>query len=155
MPLRILRMLANALRMKRLHNAYTNPLPMFRCVTFTRQAILNSRFASFVMDSQEFATFCLHFVWMNANKSLQMYYDHYKCLAINKNILRLLTKMLRKQYECAFLANSRSMFLIFATPMNDRECLRTPTSVWRSLCDHCELVANCIREPIRRIFATV
>ena len=35
-------------------------------------------------------------------------------------------------------------------PMNDRECLRTPTNVWRSPCDHCELVANCIRKPIRR-----
>ena len=32
----------------------------------------------------------------NASKSLQMSYDHYKCLAINKNGLRLLTKMLRK-----------------------------------------------------------
>ena len=37
------------------------------------------------------------FVWMNASKSLQMSYDHYKCLAINKNVLGLLTKMLRKQ----------------------------------------------------------
>ena len=27
--------------------------------------------------------------------------------------------------------------------MNDRECLRTSTNVWRSLCDHCELMANC------------
>ena len=33
----------------------------------------------------------------NASKSLQMSYDHYKFLAINKNGLRLLTKMLRKQ----------------------------------------------------------
>ena len=37
------------------------------------------------------------FVWMNASKSLQTSYDHYTCLAINKNVLRLLTKMLRKQ----------------------------------------------------------
>ena len=38
--------------------------------------------------------------------------------------------------------------------MNDRECLRTSTNVWRSLCDHCELMANCIRKPIRHAFAT-
>ncbi len=53
---------------------------------------------------------------MNASQSLQMPYDHYKCLAINNNGLRLLTKMLRKQWEYAFLANITSMFLIFATP---------------------------------------
>jgi hypothetical protein len=33
--------------------------------------------------------------------------------------------------------------------LNDREFLRTPTNVWRSPCDHCELVANCICMPIR------
>ena len=38
--------------------------------------------------------------------------------------------------------------------MNDREFLRTSTNVWRSLCDHCELMANCIRKPIRHTFAT-
>ena len=39
--------------------------------------------------------------------------------------------------------------------MNDRECLRTSTNVWRSVCDHCELMANCIRKHIRHTFATV
>ena len=44
MPLRILRMLANALQMKEYTTyALRNPLPMFRCVTFIRQAILNSQ----------------------------------------------------------------------------------------------------------------
>ena len=33
----------------------------------------------------------------NTSKSQQMSYDHYKCLAINKNALRLFMKMLRKQ----------------------------------------------------------
>ena len=33
----------------------------------------------------------------NASKCLHMSYGHYKCLAINKNGLRLFTKMLRKQ----------------------------------------------------------
>ena len=39
--------------------------------------------------------------------------------------------------------------------MNDHEFLRTLTNVWRSLCDHCELAANCICKPIRRIFVQV
>ena len=38
--------------------------------------------------------------------------------------------------------------------MNDSECLRTSTNVWRSRCDHCELMANCMRKPIRHTFAT-
>ena len=32
--------------------------------------------------------------------------------------------------------------------MNDHKCLWTPTNVWRSPCDHCKLVAKCIRKPI-------
>ena len=144
-----LRILANFLRSLRLFNnqftefsmnplrmlsILTNALAIFAnvCERLTNETntILNSRFALFVMDSQAFETFCLHFVWMNANKSLRMSYDHYICLAINKNILRLLTKMLRKQYEYAFVANFRNMFLIFATPherprilTNTYECL--------------------------------
>ena len=35
----------------------------------------------------------------NARKSPQMSYDHYKRLAINKNGLRLLMKMLQKQRD--------------------------------------------------------
>ena len=86
MPLRILGMLANAIRMKRLHNARAaKPLANVSLCHFFRQAILNSRFALFVMDSQAFATFCLHCVWMNASKSLRMSYDHSKCLDIIKN----------------------------------------------------------------------
>ena len=38
---------------------------------------------------------------------------------------------------------------MFATPHERRECLRTPMNVWRSPCDHCELVAKCIHKPIR------
>ena len=86
-----------------------------------------------------------------------MSYDHYKCLAINKNILRCL----RKQKEYAFLANFRNRFLIFATPheiprmlTNIYECLAITLRSWRSLCDHCELMANGIRKPILHTFAT-
>ena len=44
MPLRILRMLATALLIKRLQNACAaKPLLMFRCVTFIRQAIMTSQ----------------------------------------------------------------------------------------------------------------
>ena len=39
----------------------------------------------------------LAFIWKTASKSLRMSYDHYRCLDINKIILTLLTKMLRKQ----------------------------------------------------------
>jgi len=54
-------------------------------------------FALFVMDSQLFV--CIRMVFLqkvkpNASKSLQMSYDQYKCLAINKNGLRLLMNML-------------------------------------------------------------
>ncbi len=129
-PLRMLRMLTNALanlanacerltnetttqRMRELHN----PLPMFRFVTYSPAAA----------ESTSSSHLIRKFSYTNASKSLQMSYDHYKCLAINKNGLRLLTKMLRKQWEYAFLANFRSMFLIFATPMNDRECSLTNT----------------------------
>ena len=38
--------------------------------------------------------------------------------------------------------------------MKYRECLRTSTNVWRSLGDHCELMANGIRKPILHTFAT-
>ena len=34
---------------------------------------------------------------------------------------------------------------------NDRECLRTPSNIWRSL----RLVANCIRKPIRHYLANL
>ena len=43
---------------------------------------------------------------------LQTSYDHYKCLAINKNGLRLLMNMLRICFSYEF----GSMFLIFARP---------------------------------------
>ena len=42
MPLRTLRMLANETTTQRMH-AWRTPLPMFRCITFIRQAILNSQ----------------------------------------------------------------------------------------------------------------
>ena len=46
----------------------------------------------------------------NASKSLQLSYDHYKCLAIKKNGLRLLTNTLQ-EWEYAFIADFMSMFL--------------------------------------------
>ena len=52
----------------------------------------------------------------SASETLQTSYDHYKCLANDKNDLRLVTNMLgwlRICCEYAFIANFRSMFLIF------------------------------------------
>ncbi len=81
MPLRILQMLANALRMKRLHNACANCITPCQCfaLSLIRQPPPSQLFLHI-----SFANFCSH---TNASKSLQMSYDHYKCLAINKNAL--------------------------------------------------------------------
>ena len=69
-------------------HARRNPLPIFHCVTFIRQAILNSRFALFVLDSQTFANILFAF---RMDDCLQIF-SHYKCLAIDNNILRCLRK---------------------------------------------------------------
>ena len=53
----------------------------------------------------------------NVLQSMQM---PCKCLAINKNGFRLLMIFWRKQEEYTFLANIRSMFLIFITPQKSR-----------------------------------
>ena len=56
-----------------------------------------------------------------ANESLQMSYDHYKCLANNKNGLRLVKNMLQMvthMLRICFLCEFRSMFLIFIKPQN-------------------------------------
>ena len=93
------------------------------------------------------------------NGCLMMMKNTYECLTITTHALPSVIiycdayEMLR-----AFLANFRNMFLIFATQHErPRMLIRTPrpTNVWRSLCDHCKLMANCIRKPIRHIFATV
>ena len=68
------------------------PLPRFRCVAFIRQVILNSQDCSIRNGSATIRNVLFAFVWTNASKSLRMSYDHYNCFAINKNILRLLTK---------------------------------------------------------------
>ena len=90
-------------------------------------------------------TFCGN-VKTNASESLQTSYghlhtsyDHYKCLAINKNGLQLLMNLLR---IFLFLTNIRSMFLIFPRP---RECLRTPQECLQTLW---MLICNC--KPIRK-----
>ena len=59
-----------------------------------------------------------------------MSYNQCKCLAINKNGFRLLMIFWRKQDEYTFLANIRSMFLIFVTPQKSR---RMPTNAYELL----------------------
>ena len=85
--------LANALRMKRLYNACAaKPLANVSLVTFIRQSILNSQDCFIRNGFARIRNGLFAFVCMNTSKSLRMSYDHYKYLAINSNILRLLTK---------------------------------------------------------------
>ena len=49
------------------------------------------------------------------------------------------------RHEFVMIANDRQTFVD----------VRKHTNIWRSLCDHCELMANCIRKPIRHTFATI
>ena len=111
-------------------------------------------FALFVMDSQAFATFYLQ----------KMLANPYECLTITTNALpsiRIYCDAYENNKNNAFLSNFRTRFLIFATPdeiprmlTNIYECLAITLLSWRSLCDHCELMANGIRKPIRHTFAT-
>ena len=52
---------------------------------------------------QTSAIYDINYVNTNISKSLQMSYDHCKCLVVNKNGLWLLRNMQRKQWEYAFL----------------------------------------------------
>ena len=60
----------------------------------------------------------------NASESLQTSYGHYKCVAIDKNVVRLLPNMLR---ICVF-TNFRNMFLKFAKPHERLEIDASPFS---------------------------
>ena len=100
-------------------------------------------------------TFCKVFVRENFHEFLQMSYNHCKCLAINKNGFRLLMIFWRKQEEYTFLANIRSMFLIFVTPQKVGECLRTLTNIWRLRYDDYELVENGILGSFASAFGLV
>ena len=48
-----------------------------------------------------------------------------------------------------------SKFIIFVTPQNRARMLTKAYNAWRSGCYYCELMANDICKPIRKIFATV
>ena len=92
----------------------------------------------------------------NASKCLQISYDHYKCLAINKNGLHLLMKMLQKQSGYVYLANFRSMFLIFVTP-NMRNTPWSTANAFKHLrmsSDHLVIIANWWRIAFVSPFAT-
>ena len=84
--------LTNELRMKREHGAYVTNLHTTLC-------LISASLCPISLFSFKFALI-LHIrpeVYENANtnasESLQMPYDHYKCLANNKNGLRLVTNM--------------------------------------------------------------
>ena len=72
----------------------------------------------------------------NVLRSIQMPCHQYEWLAIAYETVEKTMRIY------AFLANFMRMFLIFATPMNDRECLRMSGG-------HLVIIANCIRKPIR------
>ena len=95
MPLRILRMWT---RMKRENDAWVTNLHNTHCRCFSLSNIcqplsneLNSLFSiKFVLIVHIRPAFYGN-VNTNASESLQMSYDHYKCLAKNKNGLRMVT----------------------------------------------------------------
>ena len=91
--------LTNVLRMKREHCAYAinlhNNLHNTHCGYFSLSYICQLLSNEFIF--LQICTYC-HYssnVNTNASESLQTSYDHYKCLANNKNGLRLVTNMLR------------------------------------------------------------
>ena len=98
---------------------------------------------------------------MNASESLQTSYYQYKCVAIDKNGLRLLPNMLR---ICCEYASSRFLgisilFLKFAKP-RERPRILTNTNecqaiTMRPLRFVSELPRYYVNEPIRNIFAQV
>ena len=91
----------------------------------------------------------------NASESLQTSYDHNKCVAIDKNGLRLLPNMLR---ICLF-TNFRTKFLKFAKP-RERPRMLTNTNecqaiTMRPLSFVSKLPRYYVNEPIRNKFAQV
>ena len=94
--------LTNVLRMKQEHDAWVTNLHNTHCgcfsLSFICQQPVSVQTAYFPSNLYSLSTFVLHSMEMsitNASESLQMSYDHYKCLANNKNGLRLITNMLR------------------------------------------------------------
>ena len=75
-------------------------------------------------------------VWLGLYEHLRMSGDHFAIIA---NWWRIAFSIYSPLCEPSWYSQHH---------MNDRECLRTHTNFWRSLCDHCELMANCIRKLI-------
>ena len=79
-----------------LHNTHWGVSP---CLISARSCPISLFSFKFVLIVYIRPAFCGN-VNTNASESLQMSYNHYKCLAINKNGLRLLTNMLRICFSC-------------------------------------------------------
>lgn len=149
MPLSISWMLANALPIKHLYNTCVEnykPLANVRFVTSTDAFESTSLY-----QKGEFKT--------NVSKTLKRLYDHHTCLTITINALpsmRMDCDCLRKycgrDWEYAFLANFRSMFLQIRNTSwrtaNTYEHLRMD-------CDHLMIIANWLKIAFVSPFATM
>ena len=119
----------NALRIKQQHDA---------CVLYAHTVLLV--FLFFLCLQAPAQSACSHSNFAYCPHSSFILYE---CLRIFANVLRslqninalLLIRMacncLRICCEYAFLTEFRSMFLIFAIPLERSECLRIRTNVWR------------------------
>ena len=96
-------------------------------------------------------------ILMNFLRMLQMSCERYKYIVMIKNGLRILTSMLRKSEEYAFLANVRSILLIFATinelwrgVKNIYECLAIISRSFRLIGEcYSQVQSQGIRECVR------
>ena len=80
-------------------------------------------------------------VMKDASEYKQMSYDHYKCLAINKNGSRLLTctNVLQVCFLCElYTALTLSRISYEWAYKCERECFRSVTNAWQSSC----IIAN-------------
>ena len=93
MPVNAVANLANVLRMKREHGGYVTNLHNTHCGYFSLSYICQP--LSNELMFLQICTYCPYSSYTNASESLHTSYDYYKCLANNKNGLRLVTNMLR------------------------------------------------------------
>ena len=126
-----LKNLKNVMRMKRENDPWVTNLHNTHCMCFSLSYICQP-----LSNELIFYQICTHCPYShpafygnvntNASESLQMSYDHYKGLANNKNgfdWLQICCEWLQICCEYAFLANFRSMFLIFIKPLNRAQML--------------------------------
>ena len=115
---------------------------MFLFVLYLPASVQSAYFPSKYLLS----TFVLH----STEMSIRMLANLYKRLTTTTNALptirmacdwlQICCEWLQIYCEYAFLANFRSMFLIFVTPQNRARMLTKPTNAFKS--DHVAIIAN-------------